>query len=227
MVNAARTLKANTRQDSGKGVARTLRREGKTPAVIYGRGRESEALVIDAAVLSRLISHVTSSTPIEVTVEDREPVRALIREVQRNPIRPEDILHVDLYEIHAGETIQLSVPLHLEGIPEGVRNFGGVLDQAMRELEIKVLPRHIPERVDVDVTALEIGQAIYVSDLDVPNAEILADPSVAVCSVIAPRAVEEEVPAETLEDEAAEPEVIGKAKDEEEEEGDDDTNASG
>ena len=227
MVNAARTLKANTRQDSGKGVARTLRREGKTPAVIYGRGRESEALVIDAAVLSRLISHVTSSTPVEVTVEDREPVRALIREVQRNPIRPEDILHVDLYEIHAGETIQLSVPLHLEGIPEGVRNFGGVLDQAMRELEIKVLPRHIPERVDVDVTALEIGQAIYVSDLDVPNAEILADPSVAVCSVIAPRAVEEETPAETLEDEAAEPEVIGKAKDEEEEEGDDDTNASG
>jgi large subunit ribosomal protein L25 len=227
MVNAARTLKANTRQDSGKGVARTLRREGKTPAVIYGRGRESEALVVDAAVLSRLISHITSSTPVEVTVEDREPVRALIREVQRNPIRPEDILHVDLYEIHAGETIQLSVPLHLEGIPEGVRNFGGVLDQAMRELEIKVLPRHIPERVDVDVTALEIGQAIYVSDLDVPNAEILADPSVAVCSVIAPRAVEEEVPAETLEDEAAEPEVIGKAKDEEEEEGDDDTNASG
>jgi large subunit ribosomal protein L25 len=183
--------------------------------------------VVDAAVLSRLISHITSSTPVEVTVEDREPVRALIREVQRNPIRPEDILHVDLYEIHAGETIQLSVPLHLEGIPEGVRNFGGVLDQAMRELEIKVLPRHIPERVDVDVTALEIGQAIYVSDLDVPNAEILADPSVAVCSVIAPRAVEEEVPAETLEDEAAEPEVIGKAKDEEEEEGDDDTNASG
>ncbi len=226
MVNAARTLKANTRQDSGKGVARTLRREGKTPAVIYGRGRESEALVLDAAVLSRLISHITSSTPVEVTVEDREPVRALIREVQRNPIRPEDILHVDLYEIHAGETIQLSVPLHLEGIPEGVRNFGGVLDQAMRELEIKVLPRHIPERVDVDVTALEIGQAIYVSDLDVPNAEILADPSVAVCSVIAPRAVEEETPAETLEDEAAEPEVIGKAKDEEDEEGDDDTNAS-
>jgi large subunit ribosomal protein L25 len=225
MANTA-TLQASIRQDSGKGVARTLRREGKTPAVIYGRGRDSEALVIDAAVLSRLISHITSSTPVEVTIEDREPVRALVREVQRNPIRPEDILHIDLYEIHAGETIHLSVPLHLEGIPEGVRNFGGVLDQAMRELEIKVLPKNIPERIDVDVSALEIGQAIYVSDLDVPNAEIMADPSIAVCSVIAPRAVEEETPTETLEDEAAEPEVIGKAKDEEEEEGDDDTNAS-
>ena len=225
MANTA-TLQATIRQDRGKGVARTLRREGKTPGVIYGRGRDSEALAIDAAALSRLISHITSSTPVKVTVADREPVQALIREVQRNPIRPEDIRHVDLYEIHAGETIQLSVPLHLEGIPEGVRNFGGVLDQAMRELEIKVLPRHIPERVDVDVSALEIGQAIYVKDLDVPDAEILADPSVAVCSVIAPRAVEEEVPAETLEDEAAEPEVIGKAKDEDEGEGDDDTKAS-
>ena len=225
MANTA-TLEADVRQDSGKGAARTLRRQGKVPAVIYGRGRDSEALVIDAAVLSKLISHISSSTPVEVTVADREPVRALIREVQRNPIRPEDILHIDLYEIHAGETIQLSVPLHLEGIPDGVRNFGGVLDQSMRELEIKVLPRHIPERVEVDVTGLGIGQAIYVGDLDVPNAEILADASVAVCSVIAPRAVEEETPAETLEDEAAEPEVIGKAKDEDEDEDDGDTDES-
>ena len=212
------TLEADIRLDSGKGAARTLRREGKIPAVIYGRGRDSEALVIDAAALSKLISHISSSTPVEVTVADREPVSALVREVQRNPIRPEDILHIDLYEIHAGETIQLSVPLHLEGIPDGVRNFGGVLDQSMRELEIKVLPRHIPERIDVDVTGLGIGQAIYVGDLDVPNAEVLAGPSVAVCSVIAPRAVEEETPVETLEEEAAEPEVIGKAKDEDEDE---------
>jgi large subunit ribosomal protein L25 len=225
MANTA-TLEANIRQDSGKGVARTLRREGKVPAVIYGRGRDPEALVLDAAILSKLISRITSSTPVDVTVADREPVQALIREVQRNPIRPEDILHIDLYEIHAGETIQLSVPVHLEGIPEGVRNFGGVLDQSMRELEIKVLPRNIPEHIDVDVSALEIGQAIYIKDLDVPDAEILADPSIAVCSVIAPRAVEEEAPTEVLEDEAAEPEVIGKAKDEDEGEGAGDTDES-
>jgi large subunit ribosomal protein L25 len=96
----------------------------------------------------------------------------------------------------------------------------------MRELEIKVLPRHIPERINVDVTALEIGQAIYVKDLEVPDAEILADPSIAVCSIIAPRAEEEETPTEVLEDEAAEPEVIGKAKDEDEGEGGDDTGES-
>lgn len=217
------TLTADLRTDSGKGVARTLRRAGKVPAVIYGRGRDSEALAIESVALTKLISQITSSTPVEVAVDGRDPVQALVRDVQRNPIRPEDILHIDLYEIHAGETIQLSVPLHLEGIPEGVRNFGGVLDQSMREIEIKVLPRHIPEHITVDVTDLEIGQAKYVSDLDIPDAEILADPSIPVCSVIAPRAAEEEVVAEVSEEEAAEPEIIGKAKDEDEGEGEGET----
>jgi len=212
------TLTADIRTDSGKGAARTLRRAGKVPAVIYGRGRDSEALTLDRGDLTKLVSQISSSTPVDVTVAGRDPVQALVREVQRNPIRPEDILHIDLYEIHAGETIQVAVPLHLEGIPEGVRNFGGVLDQSMRELEIKVLPRNIPEHVTVDVTDLEIGQAKYVSDLVVPDVEILADPSRPICSVIAPRAVEEETPTEVIEEEAAEPEVIGKAKDEDEDE---------
>ena len=212
------TLTADTRTAGGKGVARTLRREGKVPAVIYGRGRDPEALVIDRIVLSKLITRISSSTPVTVTVDGREPVQALVREVQRDPIRPSNILHIDLYEIHAGEAIEVSVPLHLEGIAEGVRNFGGVLDQAMRELAMKVLPRHIPEYVAVDVTDLGIGEAKYVRDLDVPDAEILDDPNQAICSVIAPRAEEEVAPTEEVEDELAEPEIIGKAKDEDEDE---------
>ena len=211
------TLTADSRVDSGKGIARTLRRTGKVPGVIYGRGRDSEALVMDAELLKRLIGKISSSTPIQVTVDGREPVTALMREVQRNPIRPEDILHIDLYEIHAGEEIHVSVPIHLEGIPEGVRNFGGVLDQSLRELEIKVLPRHIPEYVEVEVTALEIGQGLYVRDVQVPNAEILADPNQVICSVIAPRIEEEIVTEEVTDEEAAEPEVIGQAKDDDEE----------
>lgn len=211
------TLTADSRQDSGKGVARSLRRTGKVPAVIYGRGRDPEPLVIDQDLLSRLIATISSSTPIEVTVDGRKPVTALIREVQRNPIRPEDIIHIDFYEIHAGEEIHLSVPIRLEGIPDGVRNFGGVLDQTMRDLEIKVLPRNIPEHVEIEVTELGIGQALYVRDVEVPNAEILADPGQVICSVIAPRTVEEPTTEEVVEEEAAEPEVIGKAPDEQEE----------
>jgi len=212
------TLTADTRTGGGKGAARTLRREGKVPAVIYGRGRESEALVIDRASLSKLIARISSSTPVEVTVDGREPVQALVREVQRDPIRPSNILHIDLYEIHAGEAIEVAVPLHLEGVADGVRNFGGVLDQTMRELEIKVLPRHIPEYIAVDVTDLGIGDAKYVRDLEVPDAEILADPDRPICSVIAPRAAEEETTAEEAEEVMAEPEVIGRAKDEDEDE---------
>jgi large subunit ribosomal protein L25 len=173
--------------------------------------------VIDAELLKRLITRISSSTPIEVTVDGRKPVTALMREVQRNPIRPEDILHIDLYEIHAGEEIHVSVPIHLEGVPEGVRNFGGVLDHALRELEIKVLPRHIPEFIEVEVTELEIGQGLYVRDLKVPNVEVLADPDQVICSVIAPRMVEETTTEEVIDEEAAEPEVIGKATDEPEE----------
>ncbi len=210
------------RDTTGKGAARSLRRQGMLPGVIYGRGRDSEAIVLEAAALQRLLTKVSaSSTLVEVRVDDGEPVTALIRELQRNPIRPADILHVDLYEVHAGEEIELAVPIHLVGIPEGVRNAGGVLDHTLRELDIKVLPSNIPDSVELDVTALEIGDALYVRDIELQNAEILNDLEVAVCSVVAPRAIEEPTPVEgELEaiepEEVAEPELIRKPKPEEE-----------
>jgi large subunit ribosomal protein L25 len=192
---------------------------------LYGRGRESEAITIDAMAFQRLLSKGgASSTLLDISVDNGKPVQALIRELQRNPLRPEDILHVDLYEVHAGEQIQLSVPIHLEGSPAGVRNDGGVLDQALRELDIKVLPRNIPQSVDLDVTDLSIGDALYVRDIQVSDIEILNDPDIAICSVVAPRAIEEPVVAEGEEveleaeaEEAAEPELIRKPRAEDEE----------
>lgn len=214
------------RETSGKGAARSLRRLGKVPGVLYGRGRETEPITIDAVELQRLLAiRGASSTLLDVTVDNGKPVQALIRELQRNPLRPEDILHVDLYEVHAGEQIQMSVPIHLEGSAEGVRNEGGVLDHSLRELDIKVLPRNIPQSVDLDVTELGIGDALYVRDIQLADVEILNDPDVAICSVVAPRAVEEtvvveeegvEVEGEAEVDEAAEPELIRKPKAEEE-----------
>ena len=107
-------------------------------------------------------------------------------------------------------------PIRLVGTPDGVRNQGGVLDQILRELEIRVLPKDLPDHIEIDVTALTVGQSIHVSDIEVPDAEIMVDMDMTVCSVIAPR-VEEE--AETLveeeEDETGEPELIRKTKDEE------------
>ena len=144
---------------------------------------------------------------------------------------------MDFYEIRAGEKIRLEVPIHCVGIPDGVRNQGGTLDQVIRNVAIEVLPADIPERVELDVTALTIGKSLHISDLKIAAGEILMDPALTVCTVVAPRveevaaavaapaegvAVEGEVAAAPVEGAAAvaEPELIRKRKptDEEDEE---------
>jgi large subunit ribosomal protein L25 len=209
------SIQAIPRKGTGKGVARSLRREGKIPAVIYGRGREPQALAVDTTALTRLLAQVAAATTlVDVTVEGRPAVKALIREIQRNPVRPSDIIHLDLYEVHADEKITVEVPVKLIGVPEGVKNFGGVLDQIMHDIEIKVFPADIPEHIDVDVSALNIGQSIHVGDLSVEKIEIMNDARQTVCTVVAPRA--EEVVAPVAEVAAvAEPELIRKVKPEE------------
>lgn len=214
---AQATLKAHSRTKTGKGAARTLRRTGLVPGVIYGHHREPEALQIDAPALGRLLIGAHSSTLVEVTVDNRAPVKALIREIQRDPLRSSDIVHIDLYEVRADEAVTLEVAVHLTGTPDGVRNHGGVLDQVLYALEIRVLPADIPEDVKVDVSHLGIGQSIHVRDLSVPKAEVLTDAGVTVAIVAAPRAEETAVPAGDA-PAVAEPELIRKPKAEDEEE---------
>jgi large subunit ribosomal protein L25 len=212
-------LHAATRSTIGKGAARSLRRAGKVPGVIYGHNRVSEALAIETAALNKMLVGVSAGTTVfDVVVDDRPAVKALIREIQRDSVRPGEILHLDLYEVRADEKVTLSVPIHLVGIPDGVRNFGGVLDHSLRELEIEVLPVDIPERVELDVTALTIGHSFFVRDLKVEKAEILNDPDTPVCSVVAPRAEEAPAPVEEVVA-PTEPELIRKPKAETEGEG--------
>lgn len=210
-------LAVERRAASGKGGARQLRLHGRVPAVIYGHGREPQALSIGAKDLERALTGIAAeATLFELAIEGA-PVKALIREIQRHPVRSQ-IIHVDFYEIHAGEKVALEVPVHLIGSPDGVRNGGGVLDQLIRELRIRVLPTDIPEHIDVDVTELRVGQSLHVSDLKIANAEILTEPTTAVCTVVAPRIeVEEVAAAAVVPEEAAEPELIRKPKEEEEE----------
>lgn len=209
------TLQAETRSQTGKGVARQLRINGRVPAVIYGRGRESQSLSVSHHDMERTLASVSGTTIIDLAVAGAT-VKALIRDVQRHPFRP-GIIHVDFYEIHEGETITIDIPIHLVGIPDGVRNGGGVLDQVVREIEIEVLPRHIPEYVELDVSALGIGQSLHVSDLRIENAHVLAEPERTVCTVVAPRVEEVEPGAEEAEGAEVEPELIRKAKEDGEE----------
>ena len=219
------SLQVASRTTKGKGAARSLRREGKVPGVIYGHGREAESVAIDTAALNKMLIGISAATTIvDVAIEGRPAVRALIREIQRDSLRPSDIIHLDLYEIQADEAITLEVPVRLIGIPDGVRNFGGVLDHSLRELEIEVLPADIPEHIDLDVTALTIGHSLFVRDIKPEKLTVLNDPDTPICTVVAPRA--EEAPAAAPEEVAtAEPELIRKPKAEDEGEGEADKKA--
>jgi large subunit ribosomal protein L25 len=218
------SLSANSRDGKGKGAARTLRSQGQIPAVIYGHGREPQALALNARDLDKMLSHIQAeSTVIEVTVGG-QTAKTLIREIQRHPIKRQ-ILHVDFQALVAGEKVTVSIPIVLQGIPEGVRLEGGVLDQTLREIEIEVDPSNIPDHIEYDVTNMVIGDSVHISDLKVPEGvEVLDDPETSVAVLAAPRAVIEETAAvaEPVEGEAgavAEPEVIGRGKEDEDDEG--------
>jgi large subunit ribosomal protein L25 len=183
------TLTAEPRTVRGTGEMRRMRLAGRTPAVIYGHGREPASLSLSSFELGRLLEQIVpASTIVDVTVGDIT-YKTLIREVQRHALRP-GVLHVDFYEIRADEKITLEVPVHLVGIPDGVRNQGGILDQVLRTVEIEVLPADIPERVELDVTALTIGKSVQVSALSIPRARILNDAALTICTVVAPRVEE-------------------------------------
>jgi large subunit ribosomal protein L25 len=206
-------LQTTRRPDHGKGAARTLRSAGRIPAVIYGHNRAAESLSIDSAALAKLIkAGGAGSAVLEVTIDGGTAVKALIREIQRHPLRQTDILHVDLYEVRADEEISLEVPVHLTGTSDGVRNFGGVLDQVLYKLEIRCFPADIPAHIDLDVTPLGIGKSIYVRDVTLPKVKILNDPNLPVCSVVAPRTEEVVAPVAAVAAAGTEPELIRKAK---------------
>lgn len=214
---ATAQLSASTRDSVGKGAARTLRSAGQIPAVIYGHAREPQALAIPSREFEKLLERVSAeSTVIELNLASGV-ARTLIREIQRHPFK-RMILHVDFQELVAGEKVTVNIPLVLVGIPDAVRLGGGVLDQVLRELEIEVDPSNIPNHIDVDVSALDLGHSVHISDLKLPaGVTVLDDPemTIVVCSV--PRAAIE-TPAAGVEavGEAAEPEVIGAKKDDDE-----------
>ena len=217
---ATASLNGSARADRGTGVARKLRRDGKIPAVIYGHGREPQSLTVDARELEKLLSTVSAaSTVIELSMGGAV-AKTLIRELQRHPVK-RNVIHVDFQELVAGEKVTVSVPLRFTGTADGVRNSGGILEETMHQVHIRVDPSIIPNHIDVDVTPLTIGHSIHIRDLELPEGvAVLDDAGATVCVCTAPKAVTETVPgAEAEATGAAEPELIRKTKEEEEEEG--------
>ena len=196
---AVNALVAELRDATGKGVARKLRAAGRIPAVVYGKGSESQAISVDPKLLQRLLqsSGAGMNTLIDLTV-DGTTRTVLVKELQRDPVRGRP-LHTDFYLVELDKTVEVSVPIHLVGKAQGVE-LGGILDHPLRELELECLPRAIPESVDVDVSALDVGDSIHVRDLELPDGvTVRTDANLAVASVIAPAVVEEPVAEEAEE----------------------------
>jgi large subunit ribosomal protein L25 len=221
---ATASLSAKPRSDKGKGAARKLRASGEVPGVIYGHGREPQPLTVNRREFDRLAERVRiTSTVIELAL-DGKTARTLIRELQRDPMK-RTVLHIDFQELVAGEKIVVSVPLYFVGTAEGVKSDGGILEEVMHSVEVRVDPSNIPDHIDVDVTPLTIGHSLHISDLKLPpGVEVTDDPEQTVVVVSAPRAEEEPAPAAVegalaAPEAAAEPELIRKPKAEDEEEG--------
>ncbi len=191
-----RQLEAIPRKQLGKGPCRRLRREGFVPAIFYGHKETPLPLAVRASDLKKLLSRAearASFIDLRIKGENGNEVRKLVllKEIQRDPVK--DIyLHVDLYGVAMDEEIYMEVPIHLVGRPVGVEK-GGILEQILREVEVKGLPGDIPPRIDVDVSSLDIGDAVHVEDLRLEKIKIMADPDQAIATVIAPTVEEEEV----------------------------------
>jgi large subunit ribosomal protein L25 len=218
-------LEAAIRETTGRAAAREARRDGKIPAILYGRGEETVAVEVDGRQLERMLQHGLAEHGMldldlkEGRAKGRRTV--LIREVQHHPVTGE-ILHADFYHVEMEQKIQASVPVVLVGQAEGVRK-GGILEQLLREIEIECVAKKMPGNVQLNVSELELGNSIHVRDLVLgADIQVLTDLGRTVVSVVTPRLREEEVaPAAEVvaEEEVAEPEVVGKkAKEEEAEE---------
>lgn len=205
------SLTAASRRETGKGSARSLRRDGKVPAVIYGHGREPQPLAIEIKAVDKLLGIIGGETVlVNVEIDGSAPVKAIVREVQRNPVRRADVIHLDLYAVLADELIDVEIPVHIVGTAEGVRNQGGVLDHHLHRVTVRCLPADIPEHIEVDVNALTVGMAIHVRELAVPKGGVVMnDPDVSVVGVLAARIEVEPVVVAAVE---GEPEVIKKGK---------------
>ena len=211
------TVRATKRDGRGKNDARRARREGMVPVAVYGGEGESVAALAPLRELAAILrSESGRNTIFTIDIEGVGASEVMFHDRQIDPVRGR-LMHADLTRLVKGQKIEVTVPLHLVGEPFGVREHQGVLEQIIREIEIRCEPREIPDAIDVDVSNLDVHDVLHISDIPVDERiEILDSPQTVIATV---GIVKEEVaPAPEVTEEApAEPELIGKGKKEEEE----------
>jgi large subunit ribosomal protein L25 len=210
------TIHAEKREEKGKGAARSLRRQAMIPAILY-RGGGSLPIKLPKKEITQFINS-TAGQQIMVNLQfaDGESKLALMKEYQVDPTQRE-LLHADFFEISLTEKVKISVQISTTGEPVGVKRDGGLLQHVLREIEIECLPDKIPGKMKIDISGLEIGQALHVSDLSLSeDIKVLTDLDEVIVNIIAPLVEQEAAPAEEAAPETAEPEILKKGKKEEE-----------
>lgn len=188
-------LNAIYRERLGKGASRSLRKSGMIPGILYGPRTSALPISINSADLNKLISRKRESILVDLEIlrnGNKETKTVMIKEVQRDPVK-DFIIHVDLYEVAMDVSIRIEVPVHLIGKPAGAEK-GGIVEHIMRTIEIECLPSDIPDKIEVDISHLDIGDSIHIRDLKTPpGVKIIEDLSSTVVAIVAPE-VEEEKP---------------------------------
>jgi large subunit ribosomal protein L25 len=211
-------LKAYPRSQTRRSEVKKLRESGRVPATIYGRLNQAQNLELNAREFDDVIHRaVSENLLIDLAVEsDAKSKRlALLQEVQHHPVTRK-VLHVDFHEVAEDEKVTVMVPVETEGIPAGVKTGGGILEHVVFKLKVRSLPKDLPEVILVDVSALEIGKSIHLSDLKAPEGvELLGDKHVTIASVAIPRAEVETATATAEAAAAGDVEMINEKKDEE------------
>ncbi len=216
-------LRVEPREETGKSANRKLRSEGWIPAVVYGGDRDAVSIQVEKTRFLDLIRGAGEHSVFLLRLGDSDKQRhTMIRNVDADPVSRR-VIHIDFQRVRMDEKVRLEIPVELVGEPEGVRTEGGVLDFITREVEIECLPGKIPGHLEFDVTELKIGDHAELGDIELPEGvELLSEPDRVLAAVAHARVEaepEEEEDDFLLEAEGAEPEVIGKGRDEDEESG--------
>ncbi len=203
-------IEAAKREGTGSAVAGRLRRGGEFPAVVYRRGEPAEPIRLKRHAFELMLQrHHSEHMMLDLAIDGEPPRRVLLKDIQHHPLTGA-VMHVDFHEVAMDERLRVAIPIELVGEPEGVRNQGGILDHLLREVEVECLPNDLMEQIDVDVSALTIGDSLAVSSiqLDADRYEIVTDGDVLIAAVSAPRTEEEEETAEEGAEGAEEPELV-------------------
>lgn len=202
------TITAKPRPQTGSHEVNKLRHEGKVPGVVYGHQfGDPLPIVIEAKDLRNALAGHNINSVFTLEIEGRGATPVMVHERQHD-ILSHHLIHIDLYAVNLSEAVEADVPIVAVGHAPGVKE-GGVLDIVLREITVEALPGAIPEQIEVDVSALNIGDNIHVRDLRAPQSvKIVQDEDEIVLSVLAPQKAEEEAPAAAAA-EMAQPELIG------------------